>query len=119
MLSLIVIMISCSRLFFRQSYSSENSSSSFRKSIILINDTTLNYSIKVGGIGSATTIRYKIKDSVLIIDSVDIYERNSFQEFTDEVFNHKFKYSKDSLIDLNNNEKYYDQRYIDRSRSKK
>ncbi len=65
------------------------------------------------GIGITTTIRYKLQDSLLFVDSVDIYNRKSFQQFTNEIFNHKFLFSKDSLIDLDNHDKYYSQKYFD------
>jgi hypothetical protein len=105
--SLFILLISCNKSFFLQSYSSEDSSASFKKSIIIISDSTLNYSIKFGGIGAATTIGYSKIDSVLVIDSIDIYGRKSFQEFTDEIFNHEFFFSKDSLVNLVNGEKYF------------
>lgn len=106
-----VIMLSCSRLFFRQSYSSEGSSISFGKSIIIISDTTLNYSIKFGGLGVSTTIGYKLLDSLLLIDSVDIYNSDSFQQITNDIFSHTFLYSKDSLIELETNQLYYTNKY--------
>jgi hypothetical protein len=85
-----------------------------RKSIILTSDTSLNYSILLGGIGILTTINYKTIDKLIVVDSIDIYNRDSFQDFTNEIFNHKFIYSKDSLVDLINDEKYYNPRYIDK-----
>jgi hypothetical protein len=77
------------------------------KSIILISDSTLNYTVRYGDIGASTTIKYKITDNVMIIDSIDIYNRKSFQSYTNEIFENNFLYSKDSLTDIGNNDKYY------------
>jgi len=85
-----------------------------RKSIILTSDTSLNYSISLGGIGISTTINYQTIDTLLVVDSIDIYNRDSFQDITNEIFNHKFIYTKDSLVDFINGEKYYSPRYIDK-----
>lgn len=82
------------------------------KSIILISDTTLNYSISFGGLGVSTTIGYDLSDSILLVDNVDIYNRSSFQEITNDIFGHKFYYFKDSLIDINRNDLYYSRKLI-------
>lgn len=87
-------------------------SSRNNNSIILINDTTINYSISFGGLGVSTTIEYILSDSILIIDTVDIYNRSSFQEITNDIFGHKFYYFKDSLIDINRRDLYYSERLI-------
>lgn len=84
------------------------------KSIILTSDTSLNYSILLGGLGISTTINYQTIDTLLVVDSIDIYNRDSFQDYTNEIFSHEFIYTKDSLVDLINGEKYYSPRYIDK-----
>ncbi len=85
-----------------------------RKSIILTSDTSLNYSILLGGIGISTTITYQTIDTLIVVDSIDIYNRDSFQDITNEIFNRKFIYSKDSLVDLTNGDMYFSPRYIDK-----
>ena len=57
--------------------------------------------------GASTTIKYKIENDVMRIDTVDIYNRNSFQNYTEEIFGLNFHYSKDSLTDIRNGKKYY------------
>lgn len=85
------------------------------RSIILIDDSTLNYSIRSGGIGWSASIRYKLSGQYLIVDSIDI---NNKTEFIDEdIFNHEFLYSRDSLVDIDNREKYFTDRYVDKKRS--
>jgi hypothetical protein len=85
-----------------------------RKSIIITSDTTLKYSISLGGIWIATTINYRTIDKLIVVDSIDIYNRDSFQDYTNEIFNREFIYSKDSLVDLINGEEYFSPRYIDK-----
>jgi hypothetical protein len=114
LLIVLLVIFSCNRVFFPYPYSSANYSASSGKSLILISDTALNYSIRFGGLGVATTIKYKILDSLLIIDSIDIYGRRTFQEITSDVFNHEYIFSKDSLVDLVNNERFYGEKYFNR-----
>ena len=78
-----------------------------KKSIVIVSDSTLNYTVLLGDIGASTTIKYKIENQLLKVDSIDIYNRKSFQGYTNEIFGYKFKYSNDSLIDKMNGEKYY------------
>ena len=76
-----------------------------KKSIILVSDSTLNYSIIYGHIGSSTKIKYRISNDSLILESKDIYG-NELK--TDNLnFSNVYLYSTDSLISLQNNEKYY------------
>jgi hypothetical protein len=77
-----------------------------RKSIIIINDSTLEYSIRLGHIKTGTTINYRIKNNILKVDTIDIHNRNSFQDYTNEIFGGNFLFSKNSLIDKSNGEKY-------------
>jgi len=82
-------------------------------SIILISDTTLKYSIFFGGLGVSTAIGYNLSDNMLIVDSFDIYKRGDFHEITnDDIFGHRFYYSKDSLLDINRNDFYYSRKLI-------
>lgn len=119
------VLISCNRHIHPysyvpkvdQDYSLTNTDSNnihTRKSIIITSDTTLNYSILLGGIGTSTTIKYKTIDKLIITDSIDVYNRDSFQNFTNEIFNRKFIHSKDSLVDLTNGDMYFSPRYIDK-----
>ncbi|MDX1830512.1 MAG: hypothetical protein R3342_13310 [Lutibacter sp.] len=78
-----------------------------KKSIVIVSDSTLNYTVLLGDIGASTTIKYDLRNGLLKIDSVDIYNRKSFQGYTNEIFGYEFKYSNDSLIDQKNGEKYY------------
>lgn len=84
------------------------------RSIILISDSVLNYSIRFGGLGASTSIKYTIVDCLMVVDSVDIYGRKHFQEFAADIFKHTFLYSKDSILNLNNDNKYFSERYIRR-----
>ena len=77
------------------------------KSIVIVSDSTLNYTVLLGDIGASTTIRYKIENELLKVDSVDIYNRKSFQGYTDEIFGVYFHYAKDSLTNKRNGQKYY------------
>lgn len=90
----------------------KNTSSYNNKSIILTSDSTLNYSIMLGGIGISTTITYKKIDNEITVDSIDIYNRESFQNITNEIFSRKFAFSKDSLVDLENQDIYYSAKYV-------
>ena len=78
-----------------------------RQSIVIVNDSTLNYTVMIHDYGASTTIKYKIENDVMRIDTVDIYNRNSFQNYTEEIFGLNFQYSKDSLTDIRNGKKYY------------
>ena len=82
------------------------------KAIILISDTTLNYSIRFGGLGVSTTIGYTLSGNELIVDTVDIYNRSSFQEIENDIFGYRFYYFRDSLVGINNNELYYGEIFL-------
>jgi hypothetical protein len=66
----------------------------------------------LGGIGISTTITYKKIDNEITVDSIDIYNRESFQNITNEIFSRKFAFSKDSLVDLENQDIYYSAKYV-------
>lgn len=78
-----------------------------RRSIVIVSDSTLNYTVMIHDFGASTTIKYKLENELLKIDSVDIYNRNSFQNYAEEIFGLTYKYSKDSLTDIRNGQKYY------------
>jgi hypothetical protein len=77
------------------------------KGINLKNDSILEYWKRYGGLASLTTIKYKLTENELIVDSADIYEHN-----IPEISNIHFVYSQDSLVNKKTNEKYYNQKYL-------
>lgn len=78
-----------------------------RRSIAIVSDSTLNYTVRIHDFGAITTIKYELENELLKIDTVDIYNRSSFQNYAEEIFGLTYKYSKDSLTDIRNGEKYY------------
>lgn len=78
------------------------------KSITLRNDSTLEYWKRYGGIGSLIKIRYFLINNELIIDSIDSGGNKN------DLSNIHFLYSQDSLINRKTQEKYYNQKYIDK-----
>jgi hypothetical protein len=80
------------------------------RTIILRNDSILEYFKRFGGLGSLTTVKYYLKDNLMIIDSLDIYGKI----VPEEIINIKMIYSTDSLINIKTNEKYYNQKYLDK-----
>ena len=123
-LILIGIFASCKSRYKKQTYSLDRNiqfcdsceqrkvwASNPKKSIILISDSTLNYNRTVGHMGFITKIKYKLSNDTLILSSTDIYDRRIDEIFQDISF--KYRYNKDSLISLNNNEKYYSRDYIE------
>lgn len=86
------------------------------KSIIFISDSTLNYSKIYGHIGASTTIKYKISNDTLTLESKDIYGKNLTENNPD--FSKLYLMTNDSLTSLQNDEKYYSVSYT-KSKSKK
>jgi len=84
------------------------------RSIVLKNDSILQYFIRFGGLGSLTTVKYYLKDNLITIDSLDIYGKIVPEEIT----NMKMIYSRDSLINSKTREKYYNQKYLDKLHKK-
>jgi hypothetical protein len=80
-----------------------------KKSIILISDSTLNYTRIVGHIGATTKIKYKLSSDTLILNSIDIYGKKVAHNFQD--FSSLYLINKDSLTSLQNDEKYYSVAY--------
>ena len=89
-------------------------SKSDRKSIVLKNDSILEYWKFFGGLGSVTTVKYFLKNNLITIDSLDIYRKTCPEEFT----NIKLVYSADSLINDKTREIYYNQKYIEKKEKK-
>jgi hypothetical protein len=119
LLSLIGIIASCKTNYKIQAYSLDRqlqfcdscetrkvwAESNAKKSIILISDSTLNYSIIYGHIGSSTKIKYRISNDSLILEPKDIYGKELKTKKSN--FSNVYLYSTDSLISLQNNERYY------------
>lgn len=82
--------------------------------IRLINDSILGYSKRYGGLYSNTAIKYTITNDELIVDSVNL-EGYDIPNIT----NAHFLYNRDSLVNEKTNEKYYNQKYLDKIIHKK
>jgi len=88
------------------------------RTIILINDSTLNYFTDLGGIGTLTSMRYLLSNNFLYVDSNRIYNSswgNSSWGNEDDILGHKFLFSEDSLVDITNNEKYFFDKHKDKN----
>ena len=83
------------------------------KSITLRNDSVLEYKKRYGGLYSSTSINYKIMNNELIIDSL-----NHAGHDVPDVTSMHFLYSQDSLINKKTNEKYYNQKYLDKKKNR-
>ena len=77
------------------------------KSIILKNDSVLEYYKRYGGLGSINSINYKIVNNELITDSLS-HEGGDVPGVTSV----HFLYSRDSLVNKKTNERYYTQKYL-------
>lgn len=77
------------------------------KGITLKNDSILEYWKRYGGLYSNTAIKYTITNNELIIDSLNM-EGFDIQNITGMCF----LYSKDSLVNKQTNERYYNQKYL-------
>ncbi|MCP4052529.1 MAG: hypothetical protein GY739_05570 [Mesoflavibacter sp.] len=86
------------------------------KSIILISDSTLNYSKIYGHLGASTTIKYRKSNDTLILESQDIYGKNLTENNPD--FSNLYLITNDSLTNLMNKEKYYSTDYLKNSSKK-
>jgi hypothetical protein len=87
--------------------------SSDDRAIILQNDSILTYWKRYGGLGSATTVKYTIINHELITDSLNL---NGYE--IPNVTNVHFLYSRDNLINKSINEYYYNQKYIDKIKTR-
>ena len=77
--------------------------------IRLENDSIMWYTKRYGGLYSNTAIKYTITNNELIIDSVN---ENGVE--IPNVTGMHFLYSRDSLVNKQTNEKYYNQKYLKR-----
>ncbi len=84
-------------------------SSSPKKSIVLVSDSTLNYTRIVGHVGATTKIKYKLSKDTLILKSTDIYGKKVADNF--KGFSNLYLINNDSLTSLKNDEKYYSETY--------
>ncbi|MCL1943934.1 MAG: hypothetical protein FWF54_10360 [Candidatus Azobacteroides sp.] len=101
---------SCSFLEMMEKLAKIDSSNKF---IILRNDSILGYSKRYVGLYSNTAIKYIIVNDELITDSINLYGYEIYS-----VTNVHFLYSRDSLVNKVTNEKYYNQKYLDKIRKK-
>lgn len=83
------------------------------KSIAIQNDSILEYRKLYGGLSSRTTIKYKRICNELITDSASLTGDN-----IPNLINVHLLISRDSLINKKTNERYYNQKYIDRMKVK-
>ena len=129
LLALIGILTSCKSRYKIQPYSLNRSiqvcdsceqrkiwASNPTKSIVLVSDSTLNYTKSYAGLGASTTIKYRIVNDTLTMESYDVYGKNMTENNAD--FSNLYLYNKDSLTGLNNNEKYYSKYYLKSKRKK-
>ena len=82
------------------------------KSIILRNDSILEYWKRYGGIGNSTIIKYTLINNELIVYPTDIKGYD-----VPDISNMYFWYSQDSLINKKTNEKYYNQKYLNKKKN--
>jgi hypothetical protein len=79
------------------------------KGINLKNDSILEYWKRYGGLASLTTIKYTLVNDELIVYPTDIKGHD-----VPDVSNVHFLYGLDSLVNKKTNEKYYNQKYLNR-----
>ncbi len=77
------------------------------KSIVILNESVLDYSIHLDHIKTGTTIKYKMENNLLMVDTVDIFNRKKIEGDSDGIFGDNFLFSNDSLVDLRNGNTYY------------
>src|SRR5690554_679217 len=129
LLILIGIFASCKSRYKMQTYSLSRNiqfcdscdqrkvwTSDPKKSIVLVSDSTLNYTRIVGHIGATTKIKYELSNDTLILKSTDIYGKKVVDNFQD--FSNIYLINNDSLTSLQNDEKYYSVSYT-KSKTKK
>lgn len=81
------------------------------KSIILRNGSILEYWKRYGGIGSSMIIKYALIDNELIVYPTDVEGYN-----VPDISDMHFLYSRDSLINIKTDEKFYNQKYLDKKK---
>lgn len=123
-----IILVSCKTNFkiqvynFQSSFNTESSdeeeirkqiAKSKIKSIILKNDSILEYFTRYGGLANIVTVKYRVIENELIIDSIDNRGRKII-----ELSNIHLIYTPDSLVDKKTHEKYYNEKYLDKINAK-
>ena len=88
-------------------------SESKMKTIVLKNDSVLEFRKRHGGLGSLITIEYTLVDNEIVIDSTDVTVR-----YIPELSDIHFLYSRDSLVNRQTNEKYYNQKFVKKTERK-
>ena len=83
------------------------------KTIVLKNDSVLEFRKRHGGLGSLITIEYTLVDNEIVIDSTDVTGR-----YIPELSGIHFLYSRDSLVNRQTNEKYYNQKFVKKTERK-
>jgi hypothetical protein len=81
-----------------------------RKTLSIKNDSIITIAILYGGIGKSQSIKYRIRDNRLIVDSLDV-KGYFVNDFFDE-FGTLFLYYKDSIVSEKNNDLYFSQKYL-------
>ena len=76
------------------------------KAISILNGSFLQYTVLQGDIGATTEIRYIQQGNHLIVDTMDVYKRNKFQGYSNEILGETIIYTADSLTSPALNEKY-------------
>lgn len=85
-----------------------------KKYITLSKDSILNLTAIYGHMGSSAKVNYKIKNGLLITDTVDINGTSLNKPNSDFKNQNKFKFSNDSLVDISTGEVYHSDDYIKR-----
>tara|TARA_R110002124_G_scaffold208823_1_gene375176 strand:+ start:1220 stop:1630 length:411 start_codon:yes stop_codon:yes gene_type:complete len=76
----------------------------------------VNYSKIYGHLGASTSIKYRISNDTLILETQDIYGKNLTENNPD--FSNLYLINNDSLTSLTNNEKYYSESNLKSKRKK-
>lgn len=87
-------------------------SESEMRTIVLKNDSVLEFRKRHGGLGSLITIEYTLVDNEIVINSADVTRR-----YIPELSGIHFLYSRDSLINRQTNEKYYNQKFVKKQKA--
>jgi len=117
----IILMISCKSKYDIQGYTLDRNlkfcdscadkkvwaETNVKKSIILISDSILNYSVIYGHIGSLAKIEYRISNDTLIMGKKSLNGIPLVNLDIDKEFANKFLYSKDSLRNIETRELFY------------
>jgi len=84
-----------------------------KKSIIIINDSVIIYTKRFGGISFSDSIKYKLNQNILTIDSVNYFNKRI------DISNMDFYYYKDSIVSIQaSNERYLNKKYLNKLKVK-